>query len=456
MTGKIAGIDVHKRVLMVAVEAGNHEGEAAAMGLRRFGTMQMELEHLTAWLQAQGVAEVVMESTAQYWKPVWFALEPHFRLRLAQAWSNRAPRGKKTDFKDAERLVRRHRAGELTLSFVPEEAQRLMRTLARRRFQLTRERVRIQNQVESLLEETRIKLSSVISDLFGGSGMRILEALSEGQCDAQQLAGLADARIQCSVEILREALAAGLGPVHRQLLRQHLAMLHLVDAQIEQTAELMADRTRPHLDAVRRLTAIPGIRALAAQQLIAEIGPTAEAFGSAPQFCSWGGLVHRFIDTVSYSAATAPSRSRLRSEPRASASGFKIRHRTFECVYLAPGRAESAGHNYSSRCPKGNMYLRRVLCQVAQAAVRTNNSFFEQKFRRLLPRLGYAKAIWAIARSIAVVVWKILHDGVEYIERGAPSTPGAIRRRLQRLCKELRALGYSDHLTPLTPEAIAS
>jgi len=412
MTGKIAGIDVHKRVLMVAVEAGNHEGEAAAMGLRRFGTMQMELEHLTAWLQAQGVAEVVMESTAQYWKPVWFALEPHFRLRLAQAWSNRAPRGKKTDFKDAERLVRRHRAGELTLSFVPEEAQRLMRTLARRRFQLTRERVRIQNQVESLLEETRIKLSSVISDLFGGSGMRILEALSEGQCDAQQLAGLADARIQCSVEILREALAAGLGPVHRQLLRQHLAMLHLVDAQIEQTAELMADRTRPHLDAVRRLTAIPGIRALAAQQLIAEIGPTAEAFGSAPQFCSWGGL--------------------------------------------APGRAESAGHNYSSRCPKGNMYLRRVLCQVAQAAVRTNNSFFEQKFRRLLPRLGYAKAIWAIARSIAVVVWKILHDGVEYIERGAPSTPGAIRRRLQRLCKELRALGYSDHLTPLTPEAIAS
>lgn len=411
MTGKIAGIDVHKRVLMVAVEASpGRDGEGFPQ--RRFGTTLAELEHLTAWLQEQGVEEVVMESTAQYWKPVWFALEPYFRLFLAQAWSNRAPRGRKTDFKDAQRLVRRQRAGELTLSFVPDEEQRLMRSLTRRRFQLTRDRVRIQNQVESLLEETRIKLSSVISDLFGCSGIRILEALSQGQCDPQKLAALADARVQCGEEALRDALAVSLGPIHRQLLQQHLAMLGLVETQLNQTAELMAAGSRPHLEALERLTRIPGLRVLAAQQLLAEIGPTAEAFASAPQFCSWGGL--------------------------------------------APGRNESAGHNYSGRCPKGNMYLRRVLCQVAQAAVRTKNSFFEQKFRRLLPRLGYPKAIWAIARSLATVIWKILHDRVEYVERGAPSTPGAIKRRVQRLRKELRALGYSDDLTPLRHEANAS
>jgi len=412
MTGKIAGIDVHKRVLMVAVEEETGEGEKEGFGLRRFGTTVAELEHLRAWLQNQGVEEIVMESTAQYWKPVWFTLEGQFRLFLAQAWSNRAPRGRKTDFKDAQRLARRHRAGELTLSFVPDEVQRQMRSLTRRRFQLTRDRVRIQNQVESLLEETRIKLSSVVSDLFGGSGLRILEALSQGQCDPHALASLADARVQCGEEVLREALAANLGPMHRSLLQQHLEMLRLVETQIEQTAGLMAESMRSQVSEIERLTAIPGIRVLAAQQLIAEIGPRAAAFASAPQFCSWGGL--------------------------------------------APGRNESAGHNSSSRCPKGNSFLRRTLCQIAQAAVRTKNSSFEQKFRRLLPRLGYPKAIWAIARSIAVVVWKILHDGVTYIERGTPSTPGAIKRRVQRLRKELRALGYSDDLKPLAPEAIVS
>ena len=107
-------------------------------------------------------------------------LEDHFRLYLAQAWSNRAPRGKKTDFKDAQRLVRRHAAGELTLSFVPDAEQRLMRTLTRRRTQLTHERVRIQNQVESLLEETRIKLSSVVTDLFGSQRTAHLDGPGRG------------------------------------------------------------------------------------------------------------------------------------------------------------------------------------------------------------------------------------------------------------------------------------
>jgi transposase len=171
-------MDVHKRVLMVvAVEQAS--GEIVAK--RRFGTTTAELEHVKAWLRQHGVEELVMESTAQYWKPVWLALEDHFGLHLAQAWSNRAPRGKKSDFKDAERLVRRQLAGELTLSFIPDAEQRQWRSLTRRRTQLTRDGVRIHNQVESLLEEMRIKLSSVVTDLFGASGLRILAALARGQ-----------------------------------------------------------------------------------------------------------------------------------------------------------------------------------------------------------------------------------------------------------------------------------
>lgn len=410
MHGSIAGIDVHKRVLMVVVVSSG-QVQPSWTGQRRFGTTTAEMRHLAAWLEQHGVEQVVMESTAQYWKPVWLALEQQFRLFLAQAWSNRAPRGRKTDFRDAQRLVRRHLAGELTLSFVPDAEQRTMRALMRRRTQLTRDRVRIQNQVESLLEETRIKLSGFLSDLFGSSGLRILAALAAGETDPVQLAALADPRVQRTPEQLAEALTGVVSDLHRSLLRQHLAHLGLIDTQMEELAVLAAGAMREHADAVARLVRIPGIRVLAAQQVIAEAGPHATAFDSAAQFSSWVGV--------------------------------------------APGRAESAELNHSSRCAKGNVYLRRVLCQAAQAAVRTKNSFFQQKFRRLLPRLGYTKALWAIARHLSVVIWKILHDGVDYLERGSPSTPQAIQRRLQRLRKELRTLGYSDDIQPLNLQTAA-
>jgi transposase len=310
MTGSIAGIDVHKRMLMVVVGVVEQQ-EIVGFENRRFGTTSSELKHRVVWLQQQGVQEAVMESTAQYWKPVWLALENQFRLSLAQAWSNRAPRGKKTDFKDAQRLVRRHLAGELTLSFVPDAEQR--------RTQLTRDRVRIQNQVESLLEETRIKLSSVVTDLFGASGLRILTALAQGENDPEKLAALADARLHCSREELADALTGVVDDIHRSLLRQHLDHLRLVESQIEELSELAARAMHEHAQAITRLANIPGIRVLSAQHIVAEAGPRAAAFASSVQFSSWIGV--------------------------------------------CPGRNESAGENHSDRCAKGNAYLRRVLCQ---------------------------------------------------------------------------------------------
>ena len=186
MSYRVAAIDIHKKVLMVVVATAANEvddatGEALEFESRRFGAGCREREHLTSWLQEREVTEVVMESTAQYWKPVWLDLEPHFaKLRLAQAQSNRAPKGRKNDFRDAKRLARRLLAGELMLSFVPDAEQRVWRTLTPSKQQLARDRVRLQNQIEALLEQARIKLSSVISDLLGASGRRILKALSEG------------------------------------------------------------------------------------------------------------------------------------------------------------------------------------------------------------------------------------------------------------------------------------
>ena len=169
------------------------------------GSNPAQLRQLADWLLEQPVEEVVMESTGQYWKPVWGALERYWKpicqkregarpmsgaLHLAQAQSNRAPRGRKNDFADAERLVKRLVAHELILSFVPDAEQRLWRTITRAKYQQTRNRVQSRNRLEALLEETHIKLSSLVSDLLGVSARRILKELAEGETDPEAVAGL--------------------------------------------------------------------------------------------------------------------------------------------------------------------------------------------------------------------------------------------------------------------------
>src|ERR1700740_2100925 len=213
---KMAGIEVHKKVWMVVVVDASGPEEKPVR--RRFVTLPSELQRFRIWLQEQGVEEAVMESTAQYWRSVWLELEPHMSLHLAHAFSNRAPRGRKHDFRDAERLVRRLFADELILSFVPDGEQRIWRNLTRMKMQLTRDRVRLQSQMECLLEEMRIKLSSVVSDLLGASGLRILWALARGESDPKKLAALGEDRLKCSEEQLIDALTGSPQPMHRELL----------------------------------------------------------------------------------------------------------------------------------------------------------------------------------------------------------------------------------------------
>src|SRR6266446_10772214 len=203
---------------MLAVVVSDVEIESEYQFERRMISSSPEqLRSLAAWLLEKEAEEVVMESTAQYWKPVWAALERYWKpiretregarrkpgtLHLALAQSNRGRQGRKRDFPDAERLVKRLVARELTLSFVPDAEQRLWRTVTRRKYQLTRDRVRLQNQLESFLEEAHIKLSSLVSDLLGLSARRMLKALAEGETNPAALAALADERLRATPEQL--------------------------------------------------------------------------------------------------------------------------------------------------------------------------------------------------------------------------------------------------------------
>ena len=186
MSHNIAGIDIHKKLLVVViVDAAEPD---VPLQSRRFGTGTAELSHLLAWLMQYDVREAVMESTAQYWKPVWMELEPHLQLHLAQAQSNQSSQRTQVRFSGRQTPDTAVRGGRTDVKFIPEPEQRAWRMVTRGRLQLVRARVQLQNQIESLLEEGRIKLSSVISDLLGASGRRILRAISAGESDPEVLA----------------------------------------------------------------------------------------------------------------------------------------------------------------------------------------------------------------------------------------------------------------------------
>ena len=396
---RIAGIDVHKKMLAVVV-TDIRAGEEYEFEYRKWRTLDGDLEKLSQWLAELGVKEAVMESTAQYWKPVWRALEGKCELYLAQAQSNRAPRGRKRDFDDAERLVRRHVAGELILSFVPDSEQRLWRTLTRTKHQLTRDRVRLQNQLESLLEDARLKIGSCVSDLLGVSSRRILRAIGKGESDPAVLASLAEENLKCSAEQLAEACHAvrTMSPLHRQILKLFLDRLALIERQLKTLEVQIAKALRPHQEAVIRLATVPGLGVDSAQQIIAETGPEAATFPSPAHLASWVGV--------------------------------------------CPGREESAEVSKSNRSPKGNRTLRRVLNQCANAAVKSQGSIFQQHYRRLVVRMGHNKAIWCIAHRLCKLIWLILHRAANYIEYGPDRNAKALHKRTIRQLRELRALGY--------------
>ncbi len=410
---RIAGIDVHKKMLAVVVTDVAVEGNFT-FERQIFGSTSDQLQALIRWLAERNVQQAVMESTAQYWKTVWRELEAELNsceLHLAQAFSNRAPRGRKEDFRDAERLVRRFVAGELTLSFVPGAEQQTWRTVTHTKHQLTRDKARLANQLEALLEDCRIKLSSVVSQLLGVSSRRMLKALAHGETDPAKLAAMADPNLRAGAEKLCIVLsaAATLDPSRRKLLKIALERLEFLEQQIGELEALLAELLRPYSDMVARLAEIPGIGVDSAQQIIAEVGPEAATFPTSDNLASWVGV--------------------------------------------CPGRQESAAVSVSDRSPKGNQAMRRILNQCANAAVKAKGSIFEAYYSRVVPRLGNNKAVWSVAHKICTVVWVVLHGKKRYIEFGPSPNLQAVRKRASRLATQLRRLGYT--VIPPAPEAVA-
>jgi transposase len=241
----------------------------------------------------------------------------------------------------------------------------------------------------------------------------MLHALAAGETDPARLAAMADPALRATPEQLQDALRAAptMGALHRQILGLFLSRLELVESHMEILEKSIGQGLQEHQDAVQRLAEVPGFGVDSARQGIAEVGPTAGTFSSASELSSWVGV--------------------------------------------CPGREESAEVSKSNRSPKGNRMMRRVLTQVANAAVKSKGSVFDATYRKLVVRLGHNKAIWAIAHRLCRLTWKILHQGVSYIEYGTRLNAKAVQKRARRLLRDLPALGYQVQITSSPSQATA-
>jgi transposase len=400
-----AGLDVHKESVVACVR---HMADSkVSTVVKTFKTTTQELMALSNWLSAEGATHIAMEATGVYWKPVWHILsDGEFELILANAAHVKNVPGRKTDVNDATWLADLMAHGLIRASFVPDEPTQQMRDLLRTRKQMVRERSSHIQRIQKTLEDANIKLDSVVTDILGLSGRRIIEALIAGQTMPQALASLAHRRIHASADELEAALRGRVTRHHRFLLKLYLDQIDALDAALARIDEEVSANVEPFRTAIEMLSTIPGISTLSAEVIVAEIGIDMSRFETASHLISWAGL--------------------------------------------CPRNDESAGKRRSNRMKKGAPWLKTALIQSAWAASRKKNSYLQAQYLRIRSRRGAKKAIGAVAASMLTAAYHMLKDGALYQDLGPNHFDTRAKgKHVLRLVNRLQNLGFDVQITPL-------
>jgi transposase len=404
-----AGLDVHKKTVVATLIVPDAKGRPIKR-TRTFETMTASLLELSDWLTAHQVTHAAMESTGEYWKPIYNLLEENFELLLVNAQHIKAVPGRKTDVKDSEWIAELLRYGLLKASFVPPKGQRELRELTRFRSTFVKERANLINRAQKVLESANIKLASVLTDLDGVSGRAMLRALIEGTASPAEMAQLAKGRLKAKRGSLELALEGRVKPHHRFILQELLSQIESLDATITKFDEQIQAYCRPFEAAVERLDTIPGVARETAEIIVAEIGIDMSRFPTADHLASWAGV--------------------------------------------APGNNESAGKRLSGRTTKGNHALQAALTQAAWAASHTKNTYLSAQYRRIAARRGRKRAIVALAHTILVIAYHLIKNEETYRELGGDyfdqRNPQTVAKRLIR---RLEKLGYTISLEQPLPAA---
>lgn len=403
IVSRACGIDVHKDTIKACIMR-----QGIKKQIRSFDTMTDDLIGLKNWLHEHKITHVAIESTGVYWKPVFNILGDDFEFVLVNARHVKSVPGRKTDVLDCEWLCRLLRAGLLKGSFIPKEDIRQLRDLTRYQKKLSYAITTEKNRVQKLLQDTNIKISSVLSDVFGKSGWIILTHLSEGITDIDVLVEpfYKNGKLLPKVEQARKALKGKLTPHHQVLLKILLEHIGFIEKQVVKLEKQVKQILKKYEEAYKNLQTIFGIKDTAAASVIAEIGVNMDTFPDENHLASWTGL--------------------------------------------SPGNNESAGKKKSSRTTHGNKYLKSLMIECAWVAIKTKNSYLRAKYYSMVPRMGKKKAIVAIARKLLVYCYYVLKNKEGYKDLGESYvlSDNQKERKIKYMLKRLNKFGFDVEIKP--------
>lgn len=286
---KCCGIDVHQESLTACIMKGY--GKSLYKEIKEFSTFTDGIQSLGSWLKEHEITHAAIESTGVYWKPVFNILaEEHFDLMLVNAKHVKNVPGRKTDIKDSEWLCKLLKNGLLERNFIPPEDMRNLRDLTRYRGKLVAIIASEKNRIIKVIETANIKLSSVLTDVFGESGSRIIEDLAQGITDPKELVGHIVGRVKHKKEYFIRALTGRVTKHHSFLIRQsldHICEIGKIIQNVEQEIELITSKYDQEL---KLLQTMPGISSITAAAVLAEIGADMTQFPSDQHISSWAGL----------------------------------------------------------------------------------------------------------------------------------------------------------------------
>jgi transposase len=400
---RVCGLDVHRDTVVACVRVTGADGETQ-QEIITWGSNTCGLLALRDWLKTWGVTHVAMESTGEYWKPVYYVLESDFTVLLVNAAHIKNVPGRKTDCKDAEWIAQLLECGLLRGSFVPPPEIRDLRDLTRYRKVLIEERTEEVLRLHGVLQRAGIKLSSVASNVMGVSGRAMIEALITGKRDATAIADLAKGRLRGKLAPLQKALEGYFREHHAFMLTQMLAHVDFLEERIGELSQNVDKQLQPFQRQKELLQTIPGWQNRTAEMVLGEIGVDMEQFASDGHLSSWGGV--------------------------------------------CPGNNQSGGKRKPERVGKRGRWLKPALNEAAWAAVKKGDNYLSAQYRHLVKRLGKKKAIMSVMHSSLVIAYHVLKEDKSYQELGVDFFVTRNKTAIQARCvRQLKQLGYEVTLT---------
>ena len=391
-----AGLDVHRKSVVATVLIEQDDGSIFEQ-TREFGTFKKHRRELCDWLTGHRIELAIMESTSVYWKSIFCALEgAGITAHVVNARHVKHVPGRKTDVQDSQWLASLARYGLLRPSFIPPEDLRELRLLSRRRIKLQGMLAGEKNRLHKVLDDAGIRLGNVVSDISGISAQAIINGLIDGK-KPSELMQFVRGRLKKKIPELLDALDDSLSERHLFALRYIRDHICFLEKQRQEIDQYILAAMSPYKSQWEILQTIPGVDQISAAMMIIEIGVDMKRFGSMERLASWAGM--------------------------------------------CPGNNESAGKRKSGRTRKGNRTVRQLLCEISNAARRTNSQF-KSKYKGLVGRRGHKRSIIAIGHKILRIMFVLLKKLVPYRDPDVDYEALLVKRNAPRWIRALKKFGY--------------